>query len=361
MIRPREIIIFFTLFLGGACFSSAASIDPGVKKVLERLERTWAAQQTEIATAHIRFRWAHGQQGIEPICHPLSPEQVFVVVNAVDSTSPEKAFAELVQKLYVDNSSIPDYEFFHAPPKSMIMANVVAKNREYLKGNLERYITLFDGKTTTRVDPLNNQIDVINGGEEPFSLKLLRFDPSFSSPSIRDKFSFTVFDNYLEATLDSEVDRITRQMDIETGLLFFRGSHMKGGKKNGRDRFQLFFFTDPQGIAFPRLSVDVNYENNVANVIDIYLIEEALFNSTIPDVVFKVSVPEGVDVWDNRYDERRPTHIESFSETSDIMSIVGDYVDYSKKDHPAKRWVVLVAVNIAILFLIAWRVFKKTR
>lgn len=358
----QNISIFIVLFLLLGRFSSANSPEPDVKKVLDRLERTWKVQENEIATAHIHFRESYGQTAGLPQCNALTPEEVWAIIDSVDYSSAESAFAELLDRLYPTVPAIGELELHYAPPKSSLKTKIPKQDEQFNQTSLTEYVEAFDGANTIQVNPLNNQTSVTLQGNI-YPLSKLRSNTPFRTREIRDKFSFKLNGNYLQAMLsdDDRKNHITKLFDVETGLCISRTSHFKDSNGIGRDRFQQCFFTSPGGIVFPKLSVEICYEKGRSNIIQLYLIEEAVFNTTIPEEAFQVSVPANVNVFDHRYNERDPAHTKLDTDTSDVISVVGDYTDYTAKPQNGLRWMTIVSVNALILLLIVWRLFRKVK
>jgi hypothetical protein len=356
-------VFALVLYLGKGSF--AVPMDREIQKTLTRLEKAWEIQEKEIATANIKFRQAHGQTIAPPLCRAVSPQEALKIIDAIDYSDPSTAFDSLVKQLLIDYSYISAHELYYSYPKTLLKTKVSEINRQYIKNDLEEYVVLFDGKDTIRVDPLNNQIDVTLGGF-PYSLFILRSPPFILPLKIRDTFSFQKTEQFFEITTVDENSGSKIVVDIEDGLLYYRSVFLKDdgkiGKNLGRDRFQRCFFSSPGGIVFPRVSVEINYENDVANVIDIYLIEESVFNNVIDDSVFKVSAPEKTHVWDYRYNENRPAFNKLQSDTEDVMTVVGDYVDYSYKNNSGGRnLIILIVINAFILLIIAWRIYNQRK
>jgi hypothetical protein len=218
---PKKVFLSFSIFLVCFCavpLSFSADKEPDVQKILNRLEKTWKIQQKEIATAHLVYRHVHWQKLANPSWVKLTPQEIADIVVKQDFSKSDKAFDELVTKFHVDPSYITKEEVFYAPPKSRIQSTVPDIYKSKISSGIKDYISVFDGTNTISVDPLNNQTDIRPGGDA-FSIERLRFDPSFLSSAIRDKFSFQVHGELLKAVLDTERGIIHKFIDIETGLL----------------------------------------------------------------------------------------------------------------------------------------------
>ncbi|GHT21325.1 hypothetical protein FACS189419_02030 [Planctomycetales bacterium] len=368
----RVITLFF---VAAACMSAAsvysAPTDAETQKILTKLGKTWEFQKNEIATAHITFRWSYGQRAGKPFCKELTSEQVHEIVNSVDYSDPQKAFDELSEKLHIEQPIISATELFytHTPMRSRQQLKVHEQMRDKVRPGFDDYIRVFDGKNSIIVDPLNNQVDVTADYSGCFLVSRLRFDlSSFNQPAIRNQFSFTVNSGHMEALLNNKEEVTSGVIDIETGLLLFYSTHFKEYNQIGRDIYQRCFFTSPGGIVFPRLYLDINYTESKTRLIEIYMIDEAVFNQPLSDDLFAVSLPQGTHVWDRRYSNDRGQQFTKLQEKTDdvIKNVIGDYVDTNVQDVQQKpglshRWAVLLIANTLVLLLIVWAVFFKKR
>jgi hypothetical protein len=153
---------------------------------LNRLEKTWKIQEKEIATAHIVYQHAYGQNLAEPFCKPLTPSQVSEIVNLVDYSDPQKSFQELVNELYVSNKWISTAHLYyhHSPLKSRLEIQVAEQNRDKIKSGYKERIHVFDGKNSSIVDPLNSQTDIYADTRGLVPITRLRFATSFPKTQI---------------------------------------------------------------------------------------------------------------------------------------------------------------------------------
>jgi hypothetical protein len=234
------VFLFYSCFL---TISFSADKDSNIQKTLDRLEKIWKIQQKEIATAHIVYQQVHWQKLGNPSWVKLTPQEISEIVSKQDFSKTDMVFDELATKFHIDKSFTTKKEIFYAPPKSKIQSTVPPINQSKISSGIKDYISVFDGKNTISVDPLNNQTDIVLGGSF-FPMTTLRYDPSFLTPEIRNKFSYELKGELLEALIDTEMDTIHRVIDIKTGLLVDNNSHFKNGTL-GRDTFQRCFFVSP--------------------------------------------------------------------------------------------------------------------
>jgi hypothetical protein len=134
----RSFLIFLVYFCA-VPLSFSADREPDVQKILNRLEKTWKIQQKEIATAHLVYRHVHGQKMDVKTCRPLTPQQLSDIIQAIDYTSSEKAFNEMVSKtLYAGKIFIPSVELYYSVPKYLFKSSIHPGNVKDNKTTIEK-------------------------------------------------------------------------------------------------------------------------------------------------------------------------------------------------------------------------------
>jgi hypothetical protein len=69
-------------------------------------------QKKAIATAHIVYLHAYGQNRAEPFCKPLTPSQVSEIVNLVDYSDSPKSISKIDQRIICNGCSLFLNSFF---------------------------------------------------------------------------------------------------------------------------------------------------------------------------------------------------------------------------------------------------------
>jgi hypothetical protein len=309
---PKKIIAFFLIFVifsWAGTFSLSADNEESseARVILNRLGKTWAIQDKEIATAHIVYRSARGDRGINTI-KSLTNEQVDLIVSQIDFSSPEKAFNELAANLLnLDHDFITSNELYcTVPTKYIHKSKISERNRKNDTLNLRFHTKLFDGTRMILVDPFNKQVDVYvpkGGVGDP----LYPFRAVPRPELLSDKFHcFLEGENIKIEYNENEDGWLCHYLiDIETGLTIDNFAHHTKTKSIGRGRYQRCFFS-ANSINFPRLTIQVAYENYHQILTEIVYIEEMSFNVSIPEKVYQLALPKGMRVYDATETQHRP-------------------------------------------------------
>jgi hypothetical protein len=340
-------VTFFSLavFTCGVVTCSAA--DSEAAKVAARLEKIWNIQQKEIVTAHILFRSAHGS--MKGGTKQLTNTQIDNIVSQVDFSVPERAFTKLVSELLnLKPEAIIENELFWSPPKYLVKSRIMESNRKSDSLNLQYHTILSDGKNRMVVDPLNTQVDisVMDGVIDqiaPFRLvprvKLSNWQIRYNLSSDRICMDF-----------EAEGWIFHHLADINNGLTIDFFDHQTSSGHIGRGRYQRCFFTSAKSIEFPRIAVQVEYQDYISVLTTITIIDEASFNTSIPGDTYKLALPKGMKVFDARRSGPRPDYIGLKEPTNDVISLISPAVQ------PSTTSVVVQSVCIVggiLLILIA--------
>ncbi|MDR3108709.1 MAG: hypothetical protein LBU65_03345 [Planctomycetaceae bacterium] len=241
------------------------AMDAETQKVLTRLEKLWEIQKSEIVTAHIVFRQAHGQKLAVNTMKPLIPQQVEDVVYSIDYSSPENAFEQLIAKL-LNNVTMPsgisNTEIFYASPKYLVRSAIPPQYAEQNNTSLEFETNVFDGNQRIEVYPLNNQVYILKP-EMRFSLDVFRLSAPFRRKDAIKKSQFSLSLEGLRSTHETSDWIGTMLFDVESGItkdLKSLDKPEKSGDNIGRSRYERCLFTTSSSIVFPRLSVQVEFE-----------------------------------------------------------------------------------------------------
>jgi hypothetical protein len=288
-------------------------------------------------------------------CRPLTPQQLSDIIQAIDYTSSEKAFNEMVSKtLYADKIFIPSVELYYSVPKYLLKSSIHPGNVKDNKTTIEKESYCFDGHQYFHIDPLNNQTHVHNSGCN-YDLSFLRFISVYPTTVIKEKFSFSIKEKTFVSFCDNNEGTVENIYDIETGMLLDRTSFLKNKNKIGRARYQRCFSTT-NSIVFPYLTIQVEFENDEAICVEIILIEKASFNVTIPDSIFSIELPEEMRVLDFRYNKNVPSYTKLTENTPNVLSVIGDNDNnfYQSKRSSIFRWIFLIVGNIVLISLVIY-------
>ncbi|MDR3109068.1 MAG: hypothetical protein LBU65_05185 [Planctomycetaceae bacterium] len=346
---------FFSLvaFTCGVVTCSAA--DSEAVKVAARLEKIWNVQQKEIVTAHIMFRKAQGST--KGRTRPLTNEQIDNIVSQVDFSVPEKAFAELVSKLLnLKQESIIENELFWSPPKYLVKSRIMESNRRSDSLNLQHHTILSDGENRMIVDPLNTQVDISVASGVIDEIGMLRTVPGLKLS--KGTFRYTLSGDQIAIDSENSVGWVNRYLiDVNTGLAVDSFSHQTGSGHVGRGRYQRCFFTSAKSIEFPRIAVQVEYQDHISILTTIIIIDEASFNTSIPDDTYKLALPNGMNVFDARRSGPRPDYIGLKEPTNDVISLISPVVQPSTTS-VVVRSVCIVGGILLILIAIIMKIYN---
>jgi hypothetical protein len=133
----------------------------------------------------------------------------------------------------------------------------------------------------------------------------------------------------------------------------------------GWECYQYGPWKSPETILFPTLTVSIKYKNDAAGSIDmleIYHIREAIFNSELPAGAFVVGAPEGTNVVDLQHDRTKPSSQVMRQPVGDVLSVVDTGGTQPVK--PTKwrwGWWALGLVLALILLVLGYRRWHMTR
>jgi hypothetical protein len=325
---PKKIIVFFLIFeifSWTVSLSLSADNEESVEArvILNRLGKTWAIQDKEIATAHIVYRSAIGDRGIKTI-KSLTNEQIDLIVSQIDFTVPENAFNELVANLLnLDRDFITSNELYcTVPTKYVHKSKISERNLKKDTLNLRFHTRLFDGIRMVSVDPFNQQVDVsIPKGGVGDPLCLLRVVPR--PELLSDKFHCFLEGKNIKIEYNENEDGwLCRYLvDIETGLTIDDFSHHTKIKSIGRGRYQRCF-SSVNSINFPRIAIQIEYENYLPILINIVYVEEMSFNISIPPKIYQLALPKGMKIFDATETQHRPIFTDLQESIDDINTIL---------------------------------------
>jgi hypothetical protein len=282
--------------------SFSADREPEIQKVVNRLGKMWDIQHKEIATAHIVYRHAIGDKGLNRI-KSLTKEQIDSIVSQTDFSSPESAFNELVENLLIlDRDFILSKEVYCVVPVKYIEKTKISeRNREKDTLNLQFHTTLFDGTRMMLVSPFNKQVSVsVPKGGVGDPLGLLRIVPR--SELLSNKFHYFVEGKNIKIESDEDGWFCRYLVDSETGLTIDYFSHHtqteSESKLIGRGRYQRCF-SSVNSINFPRVAIQVEYKNYLPTLINIVYVEKMSFNISIPEQVYQLALPKGMKIFED--------------------------------------------------------------
>jgi hypothetical protein len=280
--------------------SFSADREPEIQKVVNRLGKMWDIQHKEIATAHIVYRSAEGDKGLNRI-KSLTKEQIDSIVSHTDFSSPESAFNELVANLLIlDRDFILSKELYCTVPiKYIRKTKIIERNLEKDTLNLKFHTTLFDGTRMISVSPFNKQVSVsVPKGGVGDPLGLLRIVPR--SELLSNKFHYFVEGKNVRIESDEDGWSCRHLVDSETGLAINEFFHQTqtDPKSIGRGRYQRCF-SSVNSINFPRVAIQVEYKNYLPTLINIVYVEKMSFNISIPDKVYQLALPKGMKIFED--------------------------------------------------------------
>jgi hypothetical protein len=309
---PKKIIVCFLIFV---IFSWTVSLSLSADKeessearvILNRLGKTWAIQDKEIATAHIVYRSATGDRGINTI-KSLTNEQVDLIVSQIDFSSPENAFTKLVANLLnLDRDFITSNELYcTVPTKYIHKSKISERNLKNDTLNLQFHTKLFDGTRMILVDPFNKQVDVYvpkGGVGDP----LYPFRAVPRPELLSDKFHCFLEGENTKIESDEDGWLCRYLVDNETGLTIdsFMHQTQTESKSIGRGQYQRCF-SSANSINFPRIAIQVEYENYLSILVNIVYVEEMSFNISIPEKIYQLALPKGMKIFDATEAQHRP-------------------------------------------------------
>jgi hypothetical protein len=292
---------------------------------VNRLEKKWNIQHKEIATAHIVYRSAEGDKCLNRI-KSLTKEQIDSIVSQTNFSSPESAFNELVANLLIlDRDFILSKELYCTVPiKYIHKTKIIDRNLEKDTLNLQFHTRLFDGIRMMSVDPFNKQVSVsVPKGGVGDPLSLLRVVPL--PELLSDKFHYFIEGKNIKIESDEDGWLCRYLIDNETGLTIDSFSHQTQteakSKLIGRGRYQRFF-SSVNSINFPRLAVQVEYENYIPILINIVYVEEMSFNISIPEKVYQLALPKGMKIFEDTETGHRSIFTDVQEPIDDISKVL---------------------------------------
>ncbi|GHT21328.1 hypothetical protein FACS189419_02040 [Planctomycetales bacterium] len=351
-----------TLFFVAVIYMSTASVcsapvDAETQKILARLEKTWHIQEREIASAHILFRQAQGSS--VNTTKRLTDKQIDEIISQTDFSVPANAFKELVSKLLnLQDDFITERELFWTPPKYLVKTRIIECNRKSDSMNLLYHTLLSDGKSKFIVDPLNTQVDVSLVDGVIDKIALLRSVPRLELSE--GKFHFDVSGKQIRIGSDMPGWICHYLVDVDSGLDVNSFVHQTDSGLVGRGRYQRCFFSSGS-IEFPRIAVQVEYVDHISTLTTITIIDEAFFNITIPDDVYRLALPKGMKIFDARTPGSRPEFIDLKEPTNDLASVVSPVaVQVADKHESSVVSIVLkyIFISLGVLLIVIAIIMK---
>jgi hypothetical protein len=309
---------------------------------LKDLETIWEAQRQEVATAHIRCR-SFRNANINSISH----EEVVQAIKSADLVRNPDGLKTVIDRLsskYLTNPkpwSVIDY-YFSGP-----------KVKEDVLGT---QVFVFDGQNSIELDPANHQVRLFKPGDYTAYIRKLS---DFRRVPRNSNYRIEHVGSGLLELHDESLALERFFVEAGTGLLReFRSEHGKG--KVGRATIQEHFVTYPGGITFPALVVKADYGATGLHSIDLTLVEEASFNQELPPDTFKVGIPAGTNVFDER-----KGHLATLTQvpaTGDVVRLADNPGTTSDTTEGGwfkrNRWLIagpLVAAVTAFVVVSLWR------
>jgi hypothetical protein len=331
--------LFCSLVLGSA--SWADEPEP-----LPTLRALWKSQHTEITTARIRFQ---GYRNNLSEMHRLTSQQVRDIFQAADLGNHPENFPRLVGRLQrqMDIQSPPwsTIEFFLEGTR-MRENWYEGRGVTTLAFDGKQVISYSEGSRTAILNTLGNNR---RGG---WTLQDFRLVPLLD---VKEMVVERRENGVAHIKVGPVPDRPKlgggrMAVDEATGLIQHAESRHVDGRL-GYDRFQGGFRTYPGGIQFPSYSARVDYYNQGEIDVWLTLIDEAEFNTPLPDGTFTVAVGAQTNVIDHRGES-----VASWPKASAAPDVV-QLMDSTRRvpRHPDQRspW-LLAAVLVPLAILTVW-------
>lgn len=311
-------------------------------EVIDRLLQIWAAQRSEITSAHFRLRTfrqpSEGSFGVDEVKDVL--ERFDLVENA------EQALAMISDalKLGIDPSE-----------SGWVLRELKCEGARIRE---ERYhngdhltTTVDDGQSVLRLNATHEQVDVSSVQLHSFMrISHLRYVPS---ANLSDEVVA------LGALPDGrqllKVGRRELVADPETGFI----DSLQLGAPSGQlvETWQLGPTLHPGDILFPSVVVSATFHGGKLAIFTAIVIDEATFNVPIEPGTFSLASASPLRVLDYRKDSQAPV-FHSVAPNSDVAEAIdkqsGTPVPAARHDIPGERNLfAIVALNIAAVILVA--------
>ncbi|NQT17595.1 MAG: hypothetical protein HQ582_32875 [Planctomycetes bacterium] len=327
------------------------------RRVLDDLPAQWRGQREGIFTAHLKYRL------IESSTRPLSREEFADLLDAADLLShPENL------KMVSDRArrELEPGEFLAYDWGEMELWQEGTRVREQNNAKGAFSASIRDGET--RIDYLSKvgvkgQATVANTGSRAVmgiaDITYYRFIPldlpAESVNSIKRK------DGLLLLRCSGPTGyRSDLTIEASTGMVLRQVSFDPEGQVRS-ERVQEGFTTYPDGIMFPTLYVEARYKDEKLRRLVLCLLEDAVFNESIPDETFAVAVPSDTVVVDDRQSPRKVTKLDE--PTDDLLGLPDTGIPPASP--PAREriswsgWLLALGVPLLLIVILAVAMRRK--
>ena len=262
-------------------FLSACSTVDSVTTPMQEVEALWTAQREEIVTAKVRFRFFRTGSDL----YPLTPTQVRAAFTEVNLSANPQNIAAFIKKLS-SRAVTGD------PWAKLEFTQDGKKTRE--RGSSDSSVdNVFDGDSHFDVANSGRQVTVYPPGGGPGRLSMDTFRPA---PHHSKDYSITGTSQSGVKVSNGQVQFL---VDSKNGLVASSTQYDKGVVIE--EFLSQGSVTYPGGVAVAPASGRFRYDKGVLVFAEAVAIEDADFNSKLPDDSFRVSVPVGTTVVDSRF------------------------------------------------------------
>jgi hypothetical protein len=352
------------LTLGGECLKGDAR-HAGDPELLQKLAKKWASQKSEVFSASIRFRrFAEGGY-----LKPCTQREIAREVAGVDFVKDTEAMQRLISHIF-PYGKLPANVRFKSPPWTVIKFQMSGERRreeaadigstqiatpeaKIESNGLNKHIQLYaPGRSLMHVTELKDIRDCVN------------FHPSMAIRSVEGRVA-------LIETGGDKLGHWEYRVDIDSGAQLECSFHRNGGRIS-EQHWQGGWTLFPGDVLLPRWKIDAIYDAaGKLATFNMFFVEDAVLNQTVPDAAFQLRAAEGATVFDRRV-RRKITDFRLAHDTADIVAAAGNPLyrgnfparDAAGSATPARRpiWGLLVLLNAGLLLIfVGFFVLRRRR
>jgi hypothetical protein len=331
----------------------AIADDAADRKLLEELSAKWEAQQSEVATAYMRYRLiSTGPSGVGD----LTSKDVRRFVGSVNLAQRPDDLRLLFQKLH-NHAYATDVLRRHTHPWSVMeFYTEGSRTREDRHGSGETDLHVFDGEQEVLTDSANRQADIYRGRSAYLRRTLGHF--RFVPPSTGIE-ALVVKGRSAEGIVLKWRDE---KSSLEEVVVDGATALVTRMSEPGRELLQRDFVTYSGNIVFPSLVVHARYKpSGTLSDLTITLVEEARFNEDLPANTFSVAAAAGTNVFDHRGGPGKDRSFHVAKGASDLTAHIDELTAIGAAAPTLARKLTVAAGICALVALLLFLVLRKGR